>query len=490
MDILNLTASELSALIKKGEISVLEATQAVLKKIKETNPQSNTYITLAEEQALSRAKEVQAAIARGDLAVSPLAGVPIALKDNICTQNIRTTCGSKMLENFTPPYNATVVNRLNDAGAILIGKLNMDEFAMGTTTESSFFGTTLNPWDSRRVPGGSSGGSAAAISLKQAFCTLGTDTGGSIRQPAAHCGVTGFKPSYGAVSRYGLIAHSSSLDQIGPIAKNAIDCAACLEVISGKDRKDSTSVCLPETFDRKRLNGNIQGLKIGIPKEYFNDSLSDEIRAALNSAIRVLEDNGAIIKQMSLPLTKYATSAYYIISCAEASSNLSRYDGIKYGFSAHGSKNLNDLYVQNRTNAFGSETKRRILFGTFVLAAGQYEQYYQKAIKVKNMIKHEFENCFKECDVLITPVTPSTAPFIGETVNDPLKVHHSDMYTTPANLAGLPAISVPCGFDKDGIPIGMQILGPAFSDFTILNVAHSFQKITDFHKKSPGGNNI
>ena len=490
MDILNLTAAELSRKIKSGEITSPEVTQAVLSRIKNEGADINAYITVTEDAVLKAANEVQAKIERGELSDSPLAGVPVAIKDNICSKNIKTTCGSKMLADFVPPYDATVVKKLSEAGAVIIGKLNLDEFAMGSSSQSSYFGSVENPWDTEKSPGGSSGGSVAAIASRLAYCTLGTDTGGSIRQPAAFCGVTGFKPTYGTVSRNGLIAHASSFDQIGPIASSAEDCAACFDIIAGYDKYDNT------TADASRINGallprlkgNVKGLRIGLPKEYFTDEADSEILSAVHSAAEKLKELGAVLIPVTLPLTRHAIHAYHIISCAEASSNLDRFDGIRFGHRTENYTCIEELYENSRAEGFGWEIKRRILFGTYVLTGDAYENYYMKALRLRTLIKQSFERCFEECDVLLTPTVPMTVPYKKANHIDADKSYYADAYNVSVNLAGLPAVSMPCGFDSSGMPIGAQIIGPAYGDFSVLNTAHAFQCATDFHRQRPGGN--
>ena len=408
----------------------------------------------------------------------------MALKDNICTKGVKTSCASKILGDFIPPYNASIVEKLIAAGAISMGKLNMDEFAMGSTSETSFYGPVRNPWDLSRVSGGSSGGAAAAVAAGEVWYAIGSDTGGSIRQPAAYCGVTGMKPTYGTVSRYGLIAYASSLDQMGPVARSAADCAAVLDIIQGKDPYDATSLsgCYGNLLSS--LSGDVKGLRIGLPTDCFGEGLDPEVRQAVLDAAQVLKSRGAIVEEFSLPIMEYVVPAYYIIACAEASSNLSRFDGVKYGWRAENYEDLTDLYTKTRSEGFGSEVKRRILLGTFVLSTGYYDAYYKKALQVKSIIKTAYDDAFQKYDMLLTPVTPATAPQLGESLSDPLKMYLSDIYTVPLNLAGLPGISIPCGFDSNGMPIGAQLIGPALGDSVILNAAHSYQLETDFHKKT------
>ena len=476
MDITQLSALELGAKIKKQEISVLEATKAQFEKIKENDSKYNCYITLLEEEALERARKVQQLIDGGALKDSPLAGVPVAVKDNICTKGVKTTCASKILYNFKPPYQATVVERLKQAGAVLIGKVNMDEFAMGSTTETSFYGATKNPWNTEHVSGGSSGGSAAAVAAEEAFYSLGSDTGGSIRQPSSFCGVTGIKPTYGTVSRYGLIAYASSLDQIGPIARNVSDCAAALDLISGYDKKDSTSVNRTYYQYASALIDDVKGMKIGIPKGYLGSGLNSEVRSSVLAAADRLREKGAIVEEFDLDAVDYAIPAYYVIASAEASSNLSRYDGVKYGYRSNDFEGLQEVYKKSRSEGFGNEVKRRMMIGAFVLSSGYYDAYYNKALKVKAIIKAGFDKAFANYDILLGPTAPSTAPKLGESLVDPLKMYLGDIYTVSINLAGLPAISLPCGVDSKGLPIGLQLIGRHFGEKDIIRAAYSFEQ--------------
>ena len=482
MDITKMTALELGKAIKNKEISVKEAVLSVFDAIEKKDKDINAYVSLCKEEALKKAEEIQAKIDDGTL-TSPIAGVPVSIKDNICTKGIKTTCSSKILGDFKPPYNATVIERLENAGAIVIGKLNMDEFAMGSTSETSFYGPTKNPWDLNKVPGGSSGGAAAAVAANEAIFSLGSDTGGSIRQPASYCGVTGFKPTYGTVSRYGLIAYASSLDQIGPIAKDVKDCAMVMDIISGKDKFDGTS--LENDFGSllDSLDGNVKGMKIGLPKECFeNEGLDASVKESVLNVAKKLEELGATVEEISLPFIDYVIPAYYIIASAEASSNLSRFDGVKYGFRAENFDGINDLYASTRSEGFGSEVKKRILLGTFVLSSGYYDAYYQKALKVKSIIKKHFDDVFEKYDLIICPTAPTTAPEIGKSLSDPLKMYLSDIFTVSVNIAGLPGLSVPCGFDKDNMPIGAQIIGQRLSEKKVLNAGYAFQENTDYHK--------
>ena len=483
-ELLELTALELGAAIKAGEVSVEEAVCTALEAMEEREGALNSFITRIGEQALERARSLQAGVQEAE---SPLYGVPMALKDNICTRGVRTSCASKILGDFAPPYDAGAAERMERAGAVCLGKLNMDEFAMGSTTETSFYGPTRNPWNLERVPGGSSGGAAAAVAGRECWFALGSDTGGSIRQPASYCGVTGMKPTYGTVSRYGLIAYASSLDQIGPLARSAADCAAVLDAIQGKDPRDGTCLDAPAGGLLASLTGDIRGMRIGLPADCYGEGLDPEVRRAVLEAAGVLEARGAKLVKFDFPVMEYVVPAYYIIASAEASSNLSRFDGVKYGWRAEDYEDLTDLYCRTRTEGFGSEVKRRILLGTFVLSSGYYDAYYNKALQVKGVIKGAFDRAFRQCDLMLTPVAPSTAPGLGESLSDPLQMYLSDIYTVPANLAGLPGLSMPCGFDGNGMPIGAQLIGPALGDGRVLNAAHAFQLDTGWHKCTPYG---
>lgn len=483
MDIRNLTALETGRLIKEGRLTSVDATKAVLDSIAATDKDINAYITVIADAALKRAAEVDADIAAGRL-TGPLAGVPISIKDNICTKGVKTTCASKILGDFEPPYDATVIEKLNAAGMVIVGKLNMDEFAMGSTTETSFYGATRNPWNTERVPGGSSGGAAAAVAAGSAVCAIGSDTGGSIRQPSSYCGVTGMKPTYGTVSRYGLIAYASSLDQMGPVAKDAADCAALLDVISGRDEHDGTSLDVEHKSYLAALSGDVRGLKIGIPSECFSDGLDPDVKASVLAAAESFKALGAEVEYFPLPLIQYAVPTYYIVATAEASSNLSRFDGVKYGWRAEDYDGLTDLYVKTRTEGFGEEVKSRILLGTFSLSTGYYDAYYKKALQVKSLIKGAFDEAFEKYDIILCPTAPTTAPKLGESLSDKLKMYLSDIYTVSVNLAGLPGISLPCGFDKNAMPIGVQLIGQALDDAKVLNAAYAYQQATDFHKKT------
>ena len=483
-ELLELTALELGAAIKAGEVSVEEAVCTALEAMEEREGALNSFITRTGEQALERARSLQAGVQEAE---SPLYGVPMALKDNICTRGVRTSCASKILGDFAPPYDAGAAERMERAGAVCLGKLNMDEFAMGSTTETSFYGPTRNPWNLERVPGGSSGGAAAAVAGRECWFALGSDTGGSIRQPASYCGVTGMKPTYGTVSRYGLIAYASSLDQIGPLARSAADCAAVLDAIQGKDPRDGTCLDAPAGGLLASLTGDVRGMRIGLPADCYGEGLDPEVRRAVLEAAGVLEARGAKLVKFDFPVMEYVVPAYYIIASAEASSNLSRFDGVKYGWRAEDYEDLTDLYCRTRTEGFGSEVKRRILLGTFVLSSGYYDAYYNKALQVKGVIKEAFDRAFEQCDLMLTPVAPSTAPRLGESLSDPLQMYLSDIYTVPANLAGLPGLSMPCGFDGNGMPIGAQLIGPALGDGRVLNAAHAFQLDTGWHKCTPYG---
>ncbi|RKY58465.1 MAG: Asp-tRNA(Asn)/Glu-tRNA(Gln) amidotransferase GatCAB subunit A, partial [Candidatus Latescibacterota bacterium] len=461
MELWELSAYELSARIRSGELRAKDLVASVLRRIREVEPLVHAYISLDEEGALRKAEEVDARVARGE-EVGVLAGVPVAVKDNICIKGMRTTCASKILENFVSPYDATVVEKLKAADAVFLGKTNLDEFAMGSSTENSYFGPTRNPHDPERVPGGSSGGSAAALAAGEAVLALGSDTGGSIRQPASFCGVVGLKPTYGRVSRYGLVAFASSLDQIGPMAKNVKDTALLLNVISGYDPRDSTSAPVEVPDFTKALDEGIEGIRIGLPREYFAEGLEDEVREKVLEAVDILKGEGAEVVEVSLPHTKYAIATYYIVAPAEASSNLARYDGVKYGFRAEG-RDLYEMYCNTRSQGFGEEVKRRIMLGTYTLSAGYYEAYYLKALKVRTLIKQDFEEAFETCDLLATPTSPTVAFRLGEKVADPLTMYLSDVYTVSVNLAGLPGISVPCG-SSDGLPVGLQLIGRPFDE--------------------------
>ena len=482
MELPFLTIKEASELIKGKELSPVELTQSILDRIEDKDEKLNTYITVLSEKALESAKKAEEEISRGDY-IGPLHGIPLGLKDIFITKDITTTCGSKMLENFIPPYNATVTQKLLDCGAVILGKNNMDEFAMGSSTETSYFGPTSNPWDLKRVPGGSSGGSASATAASLCLGSVGTDTGGSIRQPAALCGVVGMKPTYGRVSRFGMIAFASSLDQAGPLTKTVEDTALILNAISGPDPRDSTCVNIPVPDYTMSLKDDIKGLKVGIPKEYFVEGMDKDVEDASKKAISMIEDLGAEVIEISLPHTKYAVLTYYIIAPSEASSNLARYDGVKYGFRAPGAESLRDMYFKTRAQGFGNEVKRRIMLGTYALSSGYYDAYYLKAQRVRTLIKNDFDEAFKKVDAIVAPTTPEVAFKIGEKTQDPIKMYLSDVLTIPCNIAGLPGISVPCGFSSDGLPIGIQVLGKPFEEETVIHVAHAYEQHTDWREK-------
>lgn len=484
MDICRMTVHELSELLQHRIISSTELTRAFIERIHRINPVIKGYITICEQEALRMAEDADKRLATG-IDITPLTGVPIAIKDNMCTQGIKTTCASKILHNFFPPYDATVVSNLRQAGAVFLGKSNLDEFAMGSSTENSSIALTCNPWDLERVPGGSSGGSAAVVAADMAASALGSDTGGSIRQPAAFCGIVGFKPTYGRVSRYGLIAFASSLDQIGPMTKDIHDAALLLNVISGKDPLDSTSADIQAPDFVQYLNDDIKGMRIGVPKEYFIEGIDASVMHAIHEAIKHFEALGAIIIDVSLPHTKYAVATYYLCATAEASSNLARYDGVHYGFRAGGTNNIIDLYSQTRSQGFGDEVKRRIMLGTYALSAGYYDAYYLKSLKVRTLIKQDFEKAFEHCDVILTPTTPTAAFKFGEKTADPLTMYLSDIFTISANLAGTPGVSLNCGFTSTDLPIGMQLLAPIFKDERLIQAGYAFQQKTNFHTRKP-----
>jgi len=474
MEFREMTAAEIGQKIKTGKMTAVDAVKAALAEIKKQDEVLNSFVTVDEEGALKRAKEVQKHIDSGEL-TSPLAGVPIAVKDNMCTKGLKTTCSSKILYNFEPTYSAEAVLNLEKAGMVVIGKTNMDEFAMGSTTETSAFGVTRNPWNTEHVPGGSSGGSCAAVASGEAPCALGSDTGGSIRQPSSFCGVTGIKPTYGTVSRYGLIAYGSSLDQIGPVAKDVTDCALLLEAIASYDKKDSTSV-KRESYDfASALKDDVKGLRIGIPRDYFGEGLDPEVAAAVKAAAKVLEEKGAVVEEFDLSLVDYAIPAYYIIASAEASSNLARFDGVKYGYRTEEYEGLHNMYKKTRSEGFGPEVKRRIMLGSFVLSSGYYDAYYLKALRTKALIRQAFDRAFEKYDVILGPAAPTTAPKLGESLSDPLQMYLGDVYTISANLAGLPGICLPCGMDSKGLPIGLQLLGDCFKEEHIIRAAYAYE---------------
>lgn len=474
-DILDMTAVELAAAIKAGKTTAVEATEAVLSLMEERDEQLNCYVTVDKDKALAQARAVQQKIEAGEL-TGPLAGVPVAIKDNMCTEGMLTTCSSRILGNFVPTFSAEAVLNLEKAGAIILGKTNMDEFAMGSTTETSAYGVTRNPWNTEHVPGGSSGGSAAAVAAGECFYALGSDTGGSIRQPASFCGVVGMKPTYGTVSRYGLIAYGSSLDQIGPLAKDVTDCATILEVLASHDEKDSTSVVREDIDFTSALVDDVKGMRIGIPNDYFGEGLNEEVKTAVLQAAKVLEEKGAIVERFDLSLVDYAIPAYYTIAAAEASSNLERFDGIKYGYRTPEYEGLHNMYKKSRSEGFGAEVKRRIMLGSFVLSSGYYDAYYLKALKVKALIKKAFDEAFAKYDVILGPVAPTTAPKLGESLADPIQMYLGDIYTIAVNLAGLPGISLPCGQDEKGLPIGLQLIGDCFQEKKLIQTAYTYEK--------------
>ena len=487
MDILAFSAVELAQAIKAGETTAVEAMKAVLDRIDASEESIHAYVTIDREAALAKAEAVQKQIEAGEL-TGPLAGVPVAIKDNMCTEGVLTTCSSRILGNFIPTFTAEAVKNLEKAGAVMIGKTNMDEFAMGSTTETSAYGVTRNPWNTEHVPGGSSGGSAAAVAAEECFFALGSDTGGSIRQPASFCGVVGMKPTYGTVSRYGLIAYGSSLDQIGPLTKDVTDCATVMEAIASHDTKDSTSIDRAaigkDTDFTSALIEDVKGMKIGIPRDYFGDGLDSEVKEAVLAAARALEAKGAIVEEFDLSLVEYAIPTYYTIAAAEASSNLERFDGIKYGYRTSEYEGLHNMYKKTRSEGFGPEVKRRIMLGSFVLSSGYYDAYYLKALRVKAMIRKAFDDAFSKYDLILGPVAPTTAPKLGESLSDPLKMYLGDIYTISVNLAGLPGISVPCGVDSQGLPIGMQLLADSFEEKKLIQAAYTYEKIRgEFGKK-------
>jgi aspartyl-tRNA(Asn)/glutamyl-tRNA(Gln) amidotransferase subunit A len=483
MSLHSLTVHELHGKLKRRDISAVELTESVFRRIATTEEKVHSYLTLCHESAVAAAARADERL-RTETESSLLLGIPVALKDIFVTETIRTTCASKILGNFIPPYDGTTVKRLKEAGAVIVGKTNMDEFAMGSSTENSAFGITRNPWKLDRVPGGSSGGSAAAVAADQCIVSLGTDTGGSIRQPAACCGIVGLKPTYGRVSRFGIIAFASSLDQVGPMTKDVTDAALLLEAIAGHDPLDSTSVLVPVPSYTDHLKSDVKGMRIGIPKEYFIAGMQPEVERAVRAGIRVLEKDGFRVEEISLPHTEYAIAVYYIIATAEASSNLARYDGVKYGYRAPG-KDLTDTYMKTREQGFGPEVKRRIMLGTYALSAGYYDAYYLKAQKVRSLIKKDFDEAFRRCDVIITPTAPTTAFKIGEKTQDPLQMYLSDIFTISVNLAGLPGLSLPCGFDSEGLPIGLQIIGKHFDEATILRIGFAYEQATEWHRRKP-----
>jgi aspartyl-tRNA(Asn)/glutamyl-tRNA(Gln) amidotransferase subunit A len=483
MELHQLTIHELNEKLRAGETSAEEVTASTFGRIDAVEKDVHAYITLMRETAFAEAKRADTAIKRGEGGL--LTGIPIALKDIACTKGTLTTCGSRMLSNFIPPYDATVIEKLRNAGAVFTGKTNMDEFAMGSSTETSFYGTSRNPWDLERIPGGSSGGSAAAVAADECIAAIGSDTGGSIRQPAALCGIVGLKPTYGRVSRFGLIAFASSLDQIGPFTKDVEDCAIMMNVLAGYDRRDSTSSMEDVPDYRQFLGGGIEGWTVGIPKEFFVGGLDPEVEKAVRQAVKTVEDAGARCVEVSLPHTEYSLAVYYIAAPAEASSNLARYDGVKYGFRAPESRDLLDMYKKTRSSGFGSEVKRRIMIGTYALSSGYYDAYYKKASQVRSLIKRDFDEAFKVCDAIITPTTPTPAFCIGEKTDDPMQMYLSDLYTISTNLAGIPGISVPCGYSASGLPIGVQFLAGHFQEGRLLQIASAYEKQANIEKRRP-----
>ena len=481
MSLMSLTAVELGKKIKAGEVTVKEAVEAAFAQIEKVEGDVHSFVALTKEQALKDAGEIQKKIDAGEL-TGPLAGVPVALKDNLCTKGVLTTCSSKILYNFVPTYTAQAVENLQKAGAVIIGKTNMDEFAMGSTTETSAYGVTKNPWNLEHVPGGSSGGSCAAVAAEECSYALGSDTGGSIRQPSSFCGVTGLKPTYGTVSRYGLIAYGSSLDQIGPVAKDVTDCATILEAITSYDKKDSTSIERKDTDFTSALVDDVKGMKIGIPKDYFGEGLNEEVKAAVLAAAKTLEEKGAIVEEFDLSLVEYAIPAYYVIASAEASSNLARFDGVKYGYRTKEYEGLHNMYKKTRSEGFGAEAKRRIMLGSFVLSSGYYDAYYLKALRTKALIKQAFDKAFEKYDVILGPAAPTTAPKLGSSLEDPIKMYLGDIYTISVNLAGLPGMTLPCGIDSKGLPIGLQLIGDCFEEKNIIRAAYFFYMILLYHK--------
>lgn len=481
MGLMSLTAVELGKKIQAKEVTAVEAVEEAFGQMKMMEPKLHCMITVDKEGALERARKVQEGIQKG-VYNSSLAGVPVVLKDNLCTEGMRTTCASKILYHFKPTYTAEAVKNLERAGAVVLGKANMDEFAMGSTTETSFFGATKNPWNLEHVPGGSSGGSCAAVAAEECSYALGSDTGGSIRQPSAYCGVTGIKPTYGTVSRYGLIAYGSSLDQIGPVAKDVGDCAAVLEAIASYDSKDSTSIKRKDYDFTTGLVEDVKGIRIGIPRDYFGEGLDAEVRESILQAAKVLEEQGAVLEEFDLSLVEYAIPAYYIIASAEASSNLARFDGVKYGYRTEEYEGLHQMYKRSRSEGFGAEVKRRIMLGSFVLSSGYYDAYYLKALKTKALIKKAFDRAFERYDVILAPAAPTTAPKLKESLKDPIQMYLSDIYTIAVNLAGLPGISLPCGMDSKGLPIGMQLLGDCFQEKKLIRVAYTFERTRTYER--------
>ena len=482
MELYSKTLSEIAKDIKNKKVTIKEVLDSVYKRIEDVEPKVGAYITLTKNEAYKRADELQEKLDKGE-DIGLLGGVPIAIKDNICTKNVKTTCASKMLENFEPIYNATVIEKLEDAGAIMIGKTNMDEFAMGSSTETSYFKKTANPWDVERVPGGSSGGSAACVSADMAYAALGSDTGGSIRQPASYCSVVGLKPTYGLISRYGLIAFASSLDQIGPFGKTVEDTAIMLNVIAGHDKKDTTSADLEKKDYTKSLVNDVKGMKIGVPGSFVNDGINNDVKEAYDNSVNTLKELGAEIVDVKLEYAKYSLATYYIIATAEASSNLGRYDGIRYTYRSPEAKTLKEIYKKSRSEGFGAEVKRRIILGTYVLSSGYYDAYYKKAQQVRTLVMNEFNKAFEKYDIIVTPVSPTTAFKLGERSTNPMEMYLADICTVSVNIAGLPGMSIPCGVDSQGLPIGMQLIGNKFCEETIINAAYAYEQETKFREK-------
>ena len=482
MELYEYTVHELMDKLEKKEITITELTKAYVDRINEKEKDVEAFVTTLTDEAISKSREIEEMVKNGEIN-SRFAGIPIGIKDNMCTKGVKTTCSSKMLENFIAPYDATVIEKLNNEGIISLGKLNMDEFAMGASTEYSAFKKTKNPWNLNTVPGGSSGGSAAAVAANLVPWALGSDTGGSIRQPSAFCGVVGLKPTYGLVSRYGLVAFASSLDQIGPITKDVQDAALLLNLIAGHDEKDTTSINNEKVDYTKCLKNDVKGLKIGVPKEFFGEGINAEVKAKLQEAIEKYKELGAIVEECSLDIAEYALATYYIIACAEASSNLGRFDGIRYGYRTKNFENLKDIYINSRSEGFGQEVKRRIILGTYVLSSGYYDAYYKKALEVRTLVKQEFDKKFEKYDVLLTPTSPTVAFEIGTRSNNPLEMYLADICTVSVNIAGLPGISIPCGVDSKGMPIGMQLIGDKFKEETILNAAYTYEQATKFREE-------
>ena len=483
MDLSRISINQVAGLLREKSISSVDLTQLYLDRIQQQNPEINAYLTVDVKGALNAAQKADDRLSKGD--ATPLTGIPLAVKDLFCTEGLTTTCASKMLRHFKPPYESTVTKKLRESGAVILGKTNMDEFAMGSSNETSFFGPVRNPWDKTRIPGGSSGGSAAAVAGALCTASIGTDTGGSIRQPAALTGITGLKPTYGRVSRFGMIAFASSLDQAGPMTQTVEDAAIMLQIMAGHDPMDSTSINMPVPNYRQALSNDIRGLRIGIPKEYFADGIQEPVRQAVEKSIETFQSLGAEILSVSLPHTEYAIPTYYIIAPAEASANLARYDGVRFGHRCENPKDLQDLYFRTRAEGFGDEVKRRIMLGAYVLSSGYYDAYYKKAQKVRRRIANDFETAFQSVDLILTPTTPETAFKIGEKSDDPVRMYLSDIFTINANLAGLPGLSIPCGFDDQKLPIGVQLIGRPLEESVVLSAGHAFQQVTDWHLWNP-----